>query len=609
MNIGSRYLSNGKAEFVVWAPLKEKMTLHIVHPSDKKIEMQKDGDGYFRLEIEAAMGSKYFFMPDCAKDIPDPASKFQPEGVHGPSEMIDQSYQWNDETWKGISFDELILYEVHVGTFTEEGTFEAMISKLDHLVSTGINAVELMPVAQFPGDRNWGYDGAYPYAVQNSYGGPTRLKKLVDACHQRGIAVFLDVVFNHLGPEGNYLQEFGPYFTDHYKTPWGRGINFDGKWSDEVREFFSDNALYWFENFHIDGLRFDAIHGVYDMGAVHFWQLMHVKIRTLEQHLGKTFYTIAESDLNDPKVIRAVEAGGYGFTAQWLDDFHHSLYAIVDRNRGKWLYADFGGIHQLAKAYKEGFVHSGEYVNFRKRKFGISSAGISGDNFVVFIDNHDQAGNRATGDCLASLISFEKLKIASAAYLFSPYIPMLFMGEEYGDDSPFFYFISHSDEELVEMVRQGRKNEFAHVEWESEPTDPYDEQTFHRSKLQWKKIGDKKHQAIHRWYKELIRLRNTHPALKNFNKNDIWVNTMDDLLELHRRAADTQKEFICLINFSETASFSFTLPSSNVNWNKLVDANDVQWLTDGSDYKPLANSLPGKEKIMIPALTVVAYGN
>jgi maltooligosyltrehalose trehalohydrolase len=491
MDIGARHSSRGKTRFVVWSPLKEKMILHIVSPFERKIEMIRDKSGYFFAEEDVKPGCRYFLMPDGEKDLPDPASKFQPEGVHGPSEVADHFYQWSDNNWRGIPFDDLILYELHIGTFTEKGTFEAAIAKLDHLIETGINAIEVMPVAQFPGDRNWGYDGVFPYAVQNSYGGVNGLKKLVDACHQKGIAVFLDVVYNHLGPEGNYLEEFGPYFTAHYKTPWGKAINLDGKYSDGVREFFSDNALYWFEHFHIDGLRFDAIHGVYDFGAVHFWVLMHEKIKKLEQRLGRPLHTIAESDLNDPKVIKPPELGGYGFTAQWMDDFHHAVYTLVDVEQGKKLYADFGMMEQLVKAYKDGFVHSGEYVNFRKRKFGAPSAGISGNKFVVFIDNHDQAGNRVTGSCLASLISYEKIKLASAACLLSPYIPMLFMGEEYGDDAPFFYFISHGDEELIRLVQEGRKTEFEHFGWDVDPPDPYDKNTFHQSKLQWTKTSEK----------------------------------------------------------------------------------------------------------------------
>jgi maltooligosyltrehalose trehalohydrolase len=467
----------------------------------------------------------------------------------------------------------------------------------------------MMPIAQFPGNRNWGYDGVFPFAVQNSYGGPWGLKKLVNACHQKGIAVFLDVVFNHLGPEGNYLEQFGPYFTDKYKTPWGNAINFDGQYSDAVRDFFSDNAIYWFEYFHIDGLRFDAIHEVHDAGAKHFWQFMHQNIRKLEQRLGRSFYTIAESDLNDPKVVGSAELGGFDFSAQWLDDFHHALYTLVDRERGKILYADFGNINQLAKAYKDGFVHSGEYVDFRKKKFGASSAGVPGNKFVVFIDNHDQAGNRSTGDCLSSLISFEKLKLAAAACLLSPYIPLLFMGEEYADEAPFLYFISHGDKELIESVRQGRKKTFEHFDWEKESPDPYDEKTFNRSKLQWEKIGEKKHNTIHRWYKQLILLRKTQAALQSFDKNDVWVNTTDDLFQLYRRSASGKKIFICLFNFSETASVSFTLPSSEFNWNKILDSNDEQWLLNISECESLPVFIQPEKKVIIPRLTVVVYGN
>ncbi|HMG66525.1 MAG TPA: malto-oligosyltrehalose trehalohydrolase [Chitinophagaceae bacterium] len=606
MNIGSSYLSNGKTEFKVWAPLKDHMSLHIVHPFDNKIKMEKDSSGYFLAEVEVSPGCRYFFMPGKERDLPDPGSKSQPLGVHGPSEVIDNSFNWEDEKWKGIPFDELIFYELHVGTFTEEGTFDSMIPKLDHLLETGINAIEIMPVAQFPGTRNWGYDGVYPYAVQNSYGGSVGLKRLVKACHQKGIAVFLDVVYNHLGPEGNYLEEFAPYFTEHYKTPWGKAINFDGTYSDEVRAYFSENAIYFFEDFHIDGLRFDAIHQVYDMGAVHFWELLHKKIARLEQKLGRSLYTIAESDFNSPRVIKPIELGGYGFTAQWLDDFHHALYTLVDQE-GRQLYADFGSIEQLAKAFKDGFVLSGEYVNFRKRKFGASSAGVSGDKFVVFIDNHDQAGNRLTGNRLSTLISYEKLKLASASYLLSPYIPMLFMGEEYGDNAPFLYFISHSEKELIEMVRKGRKMEFQNYGSEAETPDPYDEGSFIQSKLQWKKIKEKKHDAIHRWYKELIHLRKSHKVLQNFEKKDVRVNTDGELLQLYRLTSGLQNEIICLFNFSETNSFSFTFPSPG--WNLVLDSNEERWAIDKTRHKPLSISILPGGKIQIPPLTVLVYEN
>jgi len=430
----------------------------------------------------------------------------------------------------------------------------------------------------------------------------------VDACHQKSIAVFLDVVYNHLGPEGNYLEEFAPYFTDQHKTPWGKAINFDGPWSDGVRDFFCENAIYWFENFHIDGLRFDAIHYMYDMGAVHIFEWMHEKIRSLEQKLGKTLYTTAESDFNSPRVTKPPESGGCGFTAQWLDDFHHALYTLLDEE-GKKFYADFGEIKQLAKAYKDGFVHSGEYVKFRKRKYGTSSAGISGDKFISFIDNHDQAGNRATGNCLASLISFQKIKIAAAANLLSPYIPMLFMGEEYGDDSPFLYFISHSDDELIEAVRHGRKKEFERFGWNVDSPDPYEEKTFFESRLRWDELNEGKHHLIYQWYREVIHLRKIHPALQSFNKNDIWVNTIDDVLELCRRSASGTKELICIFNFSEQSSRCITISSALPHWTKIIDSNDKQWLIDETEYGRLPDTIETGKQIILPPLTVVVYGN
>ncbi|MCC9136085.1 malto-oligosyltrehalose trehalohydrolase [Pontibacter silvestris] len=453
--VGAEYQEDGHCAFTVWAPQKESMTLHLIHPKEHKVEMQKDKYGYFKVELtDIQPGTKYFFMPDGETDYPDPASNYQPEDVHGPSQVVNHSaYAWQDTNWRGLPFKDLVLYELHVGTFTKEGTFEAIIPLLNDIAETGINAIELLPVSQFPGNRNWGYDGVYPYAVQASYGGPDSLKKLVDACHTSGIAVFLDVVYNHLGPEGNYFAKYGPYFTDQYCTPWGDALNFDGAWSDGVREYFSNNPLYWFEHYHLDGLRLDAIHTVYDTGAVCFWELTHNKKEELEQKLGRPLHMIAESDLNSPKVVKAPEVGGYGFTAQWLDDFHHALYVLLHQEGQKY-YEDFGQMEQLAKAYTDGFVHSGEYVGFRKRKHGASSVGVPSDKFVVFTQNHDQVGNHVGSLRLSSLIDFERLKLGAAAIILAPYVPMLFMGDEYAEEAPFYYFISHSDTDLIKAVKR-----------------------------------------------------------------------------------------------------------------------------------------------------------
>ncbi|MBU1821504.1 MAG: malto-oligosyltrehalose trehalohydrolase, partial [Bacteroidetes bacterium] len=440
---GAHLRAANECDFTVWAPEKQSMTLHITAPHEQRVAMQKDDMGYFNVLVKGVQpGTRYFFAPNGEKEFPDPASHYQPEGVHGPSEVVDHAaFAWQDKDWRGLPFKDLILYEIHIGTFTSEGTCEAIIPCLDELAATGINAIELMPVSQFAGGRNWGYDGVYPYAVQNSYGGPEGLKKLVDACHSRGIAVFMDVLYNHIGPEGNYFGQYGPYFTDKYSTPWGTAINFDGEWSDGVREYFATNVIHWFDTYHIDGLRLDAVHTIYDTGAVSFWELTRQRIELLQQKIGRTFYLVAESDLNSPRVVKSPEVGGMGFEAQWLDDFHHALYVLLDE-KGQERYADFGQMEQLAKAYTDGFVHSGEYVKFRKRKHGASSVGIPGEKFVVFNQNHDQIGNRVGGERLSVLVDFERQKLAAAAVLLSPYVPMLFMGEEYAENTPFFYFVS-----------------------------------------------------------------------------------------------------------------------------------------------------------------------
>jgi maltooligosyltrehalose trehalohydrolase len=612
MRIGAKYLGNNKCSFTVWAPLKEKMVLHIVHPSDQKIEMQKDDEGYFNAEVETPAGTKYFCMPDGEKDVPDPASLYQPEGVHGVSEVIDHStYQWQDKNWKPPAFEDIILYELHIGTFTDEGTFESAISKLDHLTEIGVNAIEIMPVAQFPGNRNWGYDSVYPYAVQNSYGGPNRLKKLVDACHQKGIAVFLDVVYNHLGPEGNYFEQFAPYFTDHYKTPWGKAVNFDGQWSDGVREYFSENSLYWFNNFHIDGLRFDAVHAIYDEGAIHFWELLHDKIKQVEQKSDRPFYTIAESDLNAPRVIQPFDKNGYGFTAQWLDDFHHALYTVIDK-RGLERYADFGKMQQLAKAYTDGFVHSGEWVKFRKRKYGRSSAGIPGNKFVVFINNHDQSGNRFDGARLCALVDVEDSKIATAIFLFSPYVPMLFMGEEYADDSPFFYFISHADKDLIKAVQEGRRKEFKEFMTSDKDDfpDPQSEEVFNRSKLQWNKIHSGKHKIVLQWYKELVLLRKTHPALKNFDKDAVRAEVLgEDGIILHRKDVTGKKELATFINISQK-QLCYYLPGNNGSWKKIIDSTDAKWKEENTSTQTssVPSTIEAGKQLNLPAKSVIVLG-
>lgn len=553
------------------------MTLHLLPPGPQHtlssaltaigtgFLMQKDDQGYFHVDVPNVQhGDRYTYQPDGATTspdgataspdgattCPDPASPWQPDGVHGPSAVVDhQRYTWTDSHWHGLPFSSLIFYELHVGAFTPEGTFEAIIPRLPELAALGINALELMPVSQFPGRRNWGYDNVFLYAVQDSYGGPEGLKRLVDACHNHGIAVFLDVIYNHIGREGNVLHQFGPYFSGKYHTPWGEALNFDEAWSDGVKDFITGNAIYWAESYHIDGLRLDAIHEIFDRNAVTIFDQLHDAVTTSQQQNGRSFYLIAESDTNSPRTVRSPASGGCGFDAQWLDDFHHSLYVLLDPN-GRRYYEDFGRLDQLAKAYTEGFVHSNEYVRFRHRRHGASSAGIPGDKFIVFNQNHDIPGNRPGGERLSMLVDLPRLKLAAAAILLSPYLPMLFMGEEYGEKAPFYFFSDYSDPEIIRGL-SSRQQQFAAFNFEGEPRDPQPEETFIASRLNWDHRTKDEHAALLEWHRQLIALRRTHPLLKDLSK----VNFRADLLgnqglALSRHSADQSQSLLCLLNFS-----------------------------------------------------------
>jgi maltooligosyltrehalose trehalohydrolase len=408
--IGAYPLGEGRYRFSVWAPLVERVELKLTSPVRRLIPLTQDEQGYWQGEVEGIPPGPvdYLYRLHTAAGVverPDPASRCQPYGVHGPSRVVDPHFDWQDQGWKGIPLSQWILYELHVGTFTPEGTFAAIIPRLPQLVELGVNVLELMPVAQFPGERNWGYDGVYPYAVQTSYGGAAGLKALVNACHQQGLAVVLDVVYNHLGPEGNYLGDFGPYFADKYRTPWGKAMNFDGPYSDGVREFFLQNAEYWLEEFHLDGLRLDAVHAIYDFSAYPFLQELAERVDALEARTGWPRVLVAESDLNDVRLITPRKQGGYGLDAQWCDDFHHSVHTLLTGEKTGY-YQDFGQLEHLAKAYRESYVYSGQYSRYRARRHGNSAVSRPGSQFVICIQNHDQVGNRMLGERLSQLTSF-----------------------------------------------------------------------------------------------------------------------------------------------------------------------------------------------------------
>jgi maltooligosyltrehalose trehalohydrolase len=537
--------------------------------------------GYHQMVVEnIGPGTRYKYRLSPRKEFPDPVSRYQPEGVHGPSQVIDPDFVWHDENWFGLPIEDYVIYELHVGTFTPEGTFDAAISHLDDLSDTGITAVEIMPVAQFPGARNWGYDGVFLFAVQNSYGGPEGLKKLVDACHQRGLAAILDVVYNHLGPEGNYLAEFAPYFTERYKTPWGPALNFDDAYSDEVRHFFISNALEWITDYHFDALRLDAVHAILDHSALNFLEEVAEAVHEQGKVLNRRAYVIAESALNDTRVIRPPELGGYGLDAQWNDDFHHSLHTLLTRERGGY-YADFGAFQHMAQAFSEGFVYSGRYSVNRGRRHGNSSRSVPSVKFVVFAQNHDQIGNRMFGERLGQLVSMEASKLAAGVVVLSPFVPLLFMGDEYGETAPFQYFVDHSDARLIEAVRNGRREEFASFKWTGEPPDPQGEETFRRSKLNHNLKKEACHRALLEYHKELIRLRKALPALRSLSKEKMDVVSFEEECVLMVRRWHRNNEVLAIFSFND---HDVRLPQSMPRglWRKRLDSGDPRWMGRGT---------------------------
>jgi maltooligosyltrehalose trehalohydrolase len=518
--------------FSVWAPRAAERVDLVLPGLRRLVEMAPaDRAGWWAVELpEAGPGTDYQFSIDGGPALPDPRSPFQPEGVHGPSRVVDHSaFQWTDDQWRGAApLSAALIYEAHVGTFTPEGTFEAAIDRLGHLVDLGVTHLELLPVVEFPGRRGWGYDGVDLFAPHHAYGGPEGLKRLVDACHGAGIGVILDVVYNHLGPDGNYLGAYGPYFTDRYHTPWGDAVNYDDAGSHEVRDFVCDNACHWLEHYHVDGLRLDAVHAIFDSSAVHILEEMARRVAGLQARLGRRKFLIAESDLNDPKLVRAPEAGGYGLDAAWSDDFHHALHSALTGETAGY-YEDFGGLAPLARALERGYVYAGEYSPHRSRRHGRPLTGVPASRLLGYLQNHDQVGNRAAGERSSALMSTGRLHIAAAVVLLGPFVPMLFQGEEWGASTPFQYFTDHIDAELGRAVSEGRRREFSAFGWKPEDVpDPQDPATFERSVLDWAELDKDPHAALLDWHKRLITLRRRIPALSDGDFDRVHTSWDDE---------------------------------------------------------------------------------
>jgi maltooligosyltrehalose trehalohydrolase len=489
--------------------------------------MTHDADGWWSAAARPRDGDRYGFILNGEGPFPDPRSRFQPGGVHALSQWVDHDlFGWTDAGWQAPPIASAVFYELHVGTFTQEGTFESAISRLDHLVRLGVTHIELMPIAEFPGPRGWGYDGVDLYAPHHAYGGPDGLKRLVDACHARQLAVVIDVVYNHLGPSGNYLSRFGPYFHHRYHTPWGAAVNLDGPDSGEVRRFFVDNAIMWLRDYHVDGLRFDAVHAFIDLSATHFLEHLRVDIDRLEARLGRHFVLVAESDLNDPRVVQSRERGGFGLDAQWNDDFHHALHTVLTGERAGY-YEDFGTLGDLAAAIRNVFVYAGRFSQHRRREHGRPVDGVPPSRFIVAAQNHDQVGNRAGGERLTHLVPSSRLYIAAAVVLTGPFVPLIFQGEEWGASTPFLYFTAHEDPTLAQAVSAGRRNEFRAFGWRPEDVpDPQALETFEASKLRWEERERPAHAALLDWFIRLIELRRRSALIDG--KDGALLVTLDE---------------------------------------------------------------------------------
>lgn len=525
-------------DFKVWAPCAKRVTLKLSAENRDAIDIPMQGPderGVWRQEVaEAEAGMDYgYCIDDDPRTYPDPRSLWQPNGVHGLSRIYHQdAFAWSDSEFNATALEKGVMYELHVGTFTPEGTLDSAISRLDHLVSLGVTHVELMPVAAFSGARGWGYDGVCLFAVQEAYGGPNALKRFANAAHQKGLAVVLDVVYNHFGPVGNYVGKFGPYVLDAHRTPWGCAVNLEDAGSHEVRRFFCDNALMWLKEFHMDGLRLDAVHALVDRSAIHFLEQLATEVEVSAKEQCRRLVLIAESDLNDPRVVMSLERGGMGFDAQWSDDFHHALFTVLNPGPPRGYYADFGQMKHLAKALEKTFVYDGIYSAYRDRHHGRPTGNIAQNRFLGFIQNHDQVGNRVMGDRINEIVGLERAKIAAAVVLASPFIPMIFQGEEWAASSPFQYFADHEDPEMIRLVTEGRQQEFISLGWESsEVPDPEDRATFDRSKLNWDEVNREHHAEMLAWYRSLIQLRRSNRSFQDsspgstdvaFSENQRW---------------------------------------------------------------------------------------
>ena len=544
--------SSDTTTFRVWAPKAQIVEVVGMNPGVKKVFPLVAGEcGYFEASLNGFKdGDLYKFRIDGKTDLPDPASRYQPEGPHGPSQIVAEEFPWTDQSWKGIPLEDLIVYELHVGTFSPEGTFSGIQKRIPHFKKLGINTIEIMPIGQFAGKRNWGYDGVAIFATHSSYGTVKDLKELINECHKDGIAVLLDVVYNHMGPEGNYLSQWGTYFQDKYKTPWGEALNYDGLGGDEVRNYFLQNARQWLEEFHFDGLRLDATHAIFDTSAVPFLEQLSDLAKDLERKLHRTIYLIAENENNDPRILQDSQHGGWGLTGQWADDLHHVIHTTLTKETQGY-YEDFGTIQQFADCFRKGILYENLYSLFRQRHHGRSYENIDRRRLVVCSQNHDQIGNRKLGDRLISLTDDRRQRLAAATVFLSGCMPLIFMGEEWGAKTPFQYFVDHTDKNILKATQEGRKNEFAAFGWNEDVPDPGSEKTFLNSKLDWEEEASSTGQSFEVYYRRLIDLSKKLRRHQLMNRRDIQTRVNLQMQTIEVLVNHNSSKFELFFNLSE----------------------------------------------------------
>ncbi|MGD6810001.1 MAG: malto-oligosyltrehalose trehalohydrolase [Candidatus Bathyarchaeia archaeon] len=600
MQIGAIFHKDN-CEFTVWAPNATNVKLTL-EDNKQLINMKNVGNGYWTTQLKQAKPDiEYMFQLDSKPAKPDPASHFQPKGVFGPSRVINQeSYVWKDKAWHGLDFKDLVFYEVHVGTFTLQGTLAAMQERIAELADFGINALELMPVTQFSGNRGWGYDGVFPFALQNTYGNPDDLKALVDECHKRGVTVFLDFVYNHIGPEGNILNDYAPYFTNDRMTTWGPTLNIDGPNSSGVRNYFLENTLHWFHDYHIDGIRLDAILWIVDKSSKHFLSELNQAVQKYAQETERQLYMIAETGYNEPAVLTPAETDGYGFNAQWLDDYHHALFSVLTGENRSY-YIDFTKVELLADALTDAYVYVKKPPEFRRRRPEESFRQIPAYRFVVFSQNHDQIGNRLQGDRLGAISGLEASKVAAGMVLLSPYVPLLFMGQEYGENTPFMFFTDYQDKGLANAIREGRKKEFTDFHWTGNVPDPQSLECFTKSKIKWEKRNQGINSKIVGYYKTLIDLRKKVPALQTGkNRNIKTVNTQNKALLIEKQKNNSKAYIIANLD-KETQTIQTMLSG---NFRKVLDSKSPVF---GGESASLPETLSSNMKI--PGFCFAVYLN